>query len=80
MNITFDFAIIVLMSKKKRNKVYKGSVAAQRPVTVHVSAVKRNRAHQWWIDNQRIARPILITSGIVLAIIIVIIGVIDIIF
>ncbi|MFZ2545169.1 MAG: hypothetical protein WAW80_04285 [Candidatus Saccharimonadales bacterium] len=68
------------MSKKKRNKVYKGSVAAQRPVVMHVSAVKRNPAHQWWVDNKRIARPVLITVGIVIAVIIVIVGFIDIIF
>lgn len=69
-----------VMSKKKRNKQYKGSVAMQRPTVVKVSAVKRNRTHQWWVDNQRIARPIMITSAIVVGIIIVVVGVIDIIF
>jgi hypothetical protein len=65
------------MSKKKRNKVYKGSVAAQRPTVMKVTAVKRNPAHQWWVDNKRIAKPALIIGGIVLLLIIMIVGVID---
>lgn len=67
------------MSKKKRNKQYKGSVAA-RPQITRVSAVKRNKAHQWWIDHQRVARPALIAAGIALLIIIVVIGVIGLIW
>jgi hypothetical protein len=70
---------IYIVSKKKRNKQYKGSVSA-RPQITRMSAVDRNKAHQWWIDNQRIARPVLITAGIVLVIILVIIGIIGLIW
>ncbi len=69
------------MSNKKRNKVYKGSNAAQqRPVVIKVSAVKRNPVNQWWVDHKRIARPVLIAAGIAVAVIIVLIGIIDIIW
>lgn len=68
-----------MANKKKRNKQYKGSVAAIRPSVTKVSAVKRNPAHQWWVDHKRIAKPVLITSGIVVAVIVVIVGFIDII-
>ena len=72
--------MIDMMSNKKRNKVYKGSNAALKPTVVKVSAVKRNPAHQYWVDHKQFVRPILIGTGIVIAIIIVIIGIIDIIW
>lgn len=69
-----------MASKKKRNKQYKGSVAAIRPSVTKVSAVKRNPAHQWWVDHKRVARPVLIVSGIVVAVVVVIVGFIDLIW
>lgn len=68
------------MSKKKRNKAYKGSNAATtRPTITRMSAVNRNPVHQWWVDNKRIVRPVAIIAGIVAAIILIIVGIISII-
>lgn len=56
--------------KKKRNKVYRGVDAAlDRPVVTRISAANRSKLGQWWFDNKRIAKPILIISGVVIAII-----------
>lgn len=64
-------------NKKKRNKAYTGVDAAMtKPVITHISAVNRNKPAQWWFDNKRIAKPILITSGIVFFVIIIIIQII----
>ena len=64
-----------MSNKKKRNKPYKGSGAAlTKPAITRVTAIKRNRPHQWWVDNQRLARPVLLIGGIVLVIVISIIG------
>jgi hypothetical protein len=53
--------------KKKRNKVYTGVDAAiDRPVVTRISAVNRSKIGQWWFDHKKIARPILITLGIVI--------------
>ena len=63
--------------KKKRNKAYTGSGAAiTRPTVTKVSAVNRGRVKQWWYDNKRIAKPVLIVAGIILAVIILIVEVI----
>ncbi len=51
--------------KKKRNKVYKGSIA-ERPTITRVAAVHRSRPHQWWVDHKRVVRPVLIGVGVVL--------------
>lgn len=67
------------MSKKKRNKQYKGS-APIRPQITRVSAVKRNKLHQWWIDNNRIARPVLVAAGVIAVIVLIIIGIIGLIW
>ncbi len=69
-----------MANKKKRNKVYKGSNAAVRPTITRVSAVNRNPVHQWWIDHQRIAKPVLIIAAIVVAVVIILIGIIDLIW
>jgi hypothetical protein len=69
-----------MSNKKKRNKHYKGSIASVRPTVVKVSAEKRNPAHQWWIDHERIAKPVLTVAGIALVIIMVIVGIIGIIW
>lgn len=65
------------MSKKKRNKQYKGSVST-RPTITRVSAVNRNPVHQWWVDHKQAARPVLIIAGIGVAVIIVVIGIVGI--
>ena len=63
--------------KKKRNKVYTGIDAAiTKPIITRISAVNRNKIAQWWFDNKKIAKPILITSGIVIFIIIIIIQIV----
>jgi hypothetical protein len=54
--------------KKKRNKPYSGSSAAMRPTVTRLSAEKRSKPRQWWIDNKRIAKPVAITAGAVIAI------------
>lgn len=60
--------------KKKRNKAYTGADAAvTRPVITRISAANRSRFGQWWFDNKRVLKPVLITSGVVLALIIIII-------
>lgn len=70
-----------MTNKKKRNKAYKGSGAAvTRPTITRVNAVDRNPVHQWWFDHQRVAKPVAIAAGIGVAIIICIIGLIDIIW
>lgn len=52
--------------KKKRTKSYSGSQAAvTRPTITRVQAVKRSKPRQWWLDNKRIAKPALITGGVV---------------
>jgi len=64
-------------NKKKRNKIYTGTDAAMtRPVITHISAVNRSKPSQWWFDNKRIAKPVLITAGIVIFVIIIIIQII----
>lgn len=67
------------MSKKKRNKAYKGSSAAmERPKITRVQAVNRSRPRQWWIDNSRVAKPALTIGGIALVVIVLLIGIIGI--
>ena len=63
--------------KKKRNKAYTGSGAAvTRPTVTRVSAINRNKVSQWWFDNKRIAKPVLIASGIAVVVIVLIIEII----
>jgi hypothetical protein len=53
--------------KKKRTKVYTGVDASlARPVVTKIAAADRGKLSQWWFDHKRIARPVLITSGIVI--------------
>jgi len=60
--------------KKKRNKVYQGADAAvTRPVITKVSAVNRSKVGQWWFDHKRIARPVLIGTGVVAFLIVLIV-------
>jgi len=54
--------------KKKRTKVYRGEEAAvSRPTITRISAVNRSKAGQWWFEHKRVAKPILITSGVIAA-------------
>lgn len=60
--------------KKKRNKAYTGADAAvTRPVITRITAANRNKPAQWWFEHKRAARPILITSGIAIAVIVIVI-------
>lgn len=52
--------------KKKRNKQYQGAGASvTRPVVTRISAANRNSLQQWWFEKKRIAKPVLIASGVV---------------
>jgi hypothetical protein len=56
--------------KKKRNKTYTGADASvARPVITRIQAVKRNKVQQWWFDKKKIAKPVLIATGILLVVI-----------
>lgn len=73
------FGIIEVVSKKKRNKQYKGS-APVRPTITKVSAVKRNPVHQWWIDHERYVKPALPVIGVIVVIIIAVLGLVSLIW
>lgn len=56
--------------KKKRNKVYRGADASvTKPVVTKISAANRNKPQQWWFEKKRIAKPILIASGVVIGVV-----------
>jgi K+-transporting ATPase A subunit len=66
-------------NKKKRNKVYTGAGAAiERPVVVHIKAANRNKVGQWWFDHKKQLKPILITIGVVVFIVLIILEIIHI--
>ena len=63
--------------KKKRNKVYTGADAAiTRPIITHIEAANRSKIGQWWFDHKKVYKPIMITSGIVIFVIIMIIEIV----
>ena len=65
--------------KKKRNKVYTGVDAAMtKPIITKISAVNRNKPAQWWFDHKRIAKPILIASGVGTVVIVIIVEIVKI--
>lgn len=65
-------------NKKKRNKSYTGADAAiTKPAITKISAVNRSKVGQWWFDNKKIAKPILIISGIAIFIVIIILQIIQ---
>lgn len=71
----------MVKQKKKRNKHYQGSGAAQKqPVITHVAAVKRNRAQLWWSEKKPLAKPLAIVAGIGAAIIVLLVGLLNLIF
>ncbi len=56
--------------KKKRNKVYRGRDArVVQPQVIRVEAANRNRLSQWWFENKKLAKPILIASAVVLIVV-----------
>lgn len=56
--------------KKKRNKVYRGADASiTKPVVTKISAANRNKPQQWWFEKKRVAKPVLIASGVVAAVV-----------
>jgi hypothetical protein len=60
-------------NKKKRNKVYTGADAAiTKPVITRIEAVQRSKIGQFWFERKKMIKPILITSGIIIAAIILI--------
>ena len=64
-------------NKKKRNKIYTGAEAAiTKPIITRITAANRSKIGQWWFDNKRIAKPILIAIGVVVFIIIMIIEIV----
>jgi hypothetical protein len=47
--------------KKKRSKVYRGNDAKRTtPTVVRIEAVNRGRLGQWWFDNKKFTKPVLI--------------------
>jgi hypothetical protein len=65
-------------NKKKRNKVYAGVDAAMtRPNITRIEAVNRSKVGQWWLDNKKVAKPIIRIALIVLAATIIIIGIVS---
>lgn len=69
--------IIMGKQKKKRNKAYSGVDAADaRPTITRISAANRNKVSQWWFEHKAIARPVLIASGVVLAVVIIIVEIV----
>jgi hypothetical protein len=64
-------------NKKKRNKAYTGADAAiVRPIITRIEAVNRNKISQWWFDNNKFAKPILIVAAIVVFIIFIVMGIV----
>ncbi len=56
--------------KKKRNKVYSGADASiNRPVITRIEAADRNKLSQWWFDHKRVAKPVIITSAVIILLI-----------
>lgn len=55
--------------KKKRNKVYRGAgAAATQPTVTRISAVKRNKLQQWWLEKKRIVKPVAIAAAVVIVV------------
>ena len=53
-------------AKKKRNKKYQGADAAvTKPSVTRVTAVNRSKIGQYWFDNKKILKPVLIGVGVV---------------
>jgi len=65
-------------NKKKRNKTYTGvDAAVTKPIITKISAANRSKVGQWWFDNKRVAKPILIASGVIIFIVLMVIEIIQ---
>lgn len=58
--------------KKKRTKRYQGTEAKQQPAAIRITAVKRSRPKQWWLDNKRMLRTGFITLCILFFVLILV--------
>jgi len=64
-------------NKKKRNKIYTGAEAAiTKPIITRITAANRSKIGQWWFDNKKIAKPVLIAIGVVAFIVVMIIEIV----
>ena len=64
-------------NKKKRNKTYSGADAAITKATVtRIEAVSRNKVSQWWFDNKKIAKPVMIAAAVITFIVMLIVQVV----
>ena len=64
-------------NKKKRNKIYTGADAAiTKPIITRIEAANRSRIGQWWFENKKALKPILIATGIVIFIVVIIIEIV----
>ncbi len=65
-------------NKKKRNKTYTGADATMvKPVITRIEAVQRSKIGQFWFERKKLIKPILITSGILIAVIILVLQIIS---
>jgi len=65
-------------NKKKRNKTYTGvDAAVTKPIITKISAANRSKVGQWWFDNKRVAKPILIASGVIIFIVLMVVEIIQ---
>lgn len=79
MGVVFWYTDYMVKTKKKRDKKYQGQDAVKKHATVtHIQAVNRGRVGQWWFDNKRIAKPVLIAGGVLVALIVLILEIIKI--
>lgn len=63
----------MVKQKKKRNKAYTGKDAAiARPTVTRISAVKRNKAQQWWFEKKRFAKPVGIAAAVAIGIVLIV--------
>lgn len=64
-------------NKKKRNKIYAGADAAVvKPIITRIEAVNRSKIGQWWFDNKKALKPILIIASIVIFIIVIVLEIV----
>ena len=64
-------------NKKKRNKSYTGIDAAiTKPIVTRISAINRSKPSQWWFENKKTVKPILITISIVFFVVIMILEIV----
>lgn len=57
-------------TKKRRNKSYTGENAKiAQPTVTRISAVHRRPVQQWWHEKKRIAKPVIITVLVVVAVV-----------